>query len=273
MPPQLAAAIAGGAIGLGGNLLQNFWNQGQANNQGQWNQEMQQNQQRFDLDMWNRMNAYNSPQAQMARFKEAGLNPHLIYGKGTAGNTTPLKSPDVKPYNRAEMNSVTNGLDVFGDMYQFKQLQAQTDNTQANTDVQNATALLTATKNAREAFQLGKDNELRQTSIDAARLELNSAIHRNRILANESFISSGTVKEKLGKIKTEFLNEIKKGNNLDLDATLKRFEAKMNVHGLTKHSPLLLKWMLQNEDNINWEGFKKAFFHPQNPNPLKLFFK
>jgi len=29
---------------------------------------------------------YNSPTAQMQRYKDAGLNPHLIYGQGTPGN-------------------------------------------------------------------------------------------------------------------------------------------------------------------------------------------
>lgn len=32
------------------------------------------------------MNQYNSPQSQMQRFTEAGLNPHLIYGQGSSGN-------------------------------------------------------------------------------------------------------------------------------------------------------------------------------------------
>jgi len=35
---------------------------------------------------WNRQNQYNSPAAQMQRFKDAGLSPHLIYGQT---NTAP----------------------------------------------------------------------------------------------------------------------------------------------------------------------------------------
>lgn len=40
------------------------------------------------LEMWNLMNEYNTPSAQMTRFKEAGLNPMLIYGQGTPGNAS-----------------------------------------------------------------------------------------------------------------------------------------------------------------------------------------
>lgn len=38
------------------------------------------------IAMWNMQNAYNSPAEQMRRFGAAGLNPHLIYGQGNAGN-------------------------------------------------------------------------------------------------------------------------------------------------------------------------------------------
>lgn len=39
-----------------------------------------------NLELWNLNNEYNSPQAQMDRYKAAGLNPHLIYGEGSASS-------------------------------------------------------------------------------------------------------------------------------------------------------------------------------------------
>jgi hypothetical protein len=51
--------------------------------------------QRVDaLADWNRQNIYNSPKAQMERFKEAGLNPHLIYGQ--TNTAQPIRSVDMK---------------------------------------------------------------------------------------------------------------------------------------------------------------------------------
>ena len=50
------------------------------------------------LNLWNLMNEYNSPSAQMQRFKEAGLNPNLIYTQGTSGNASSAAAyskPDV----------------------------------------------------------------------------------------------------------------------------------------------------------------------------------
>lgn len=54
-----------------------------------------------EMEMWRLQNLYNSPEAQMQRFKEAGLNPHLIYGQGNSGNST--STPHYNPA-RAEYN-------------------------------------------------------------------------------------------------------------------------------------------------------------------------
>lgn len=55
------------------------------------------------VEMWHMQNAYNSPAQQMARFGAAGLNPHLMYGQGSAGNAsgTPQYSPPDIQYRYA----------------------------------------------------------------------------------------------------------------------------------------------------------------------------
>lgn len=45
-------------------------------------------QNQFNVDMWKMQADYNSPQSQMQRFADAGLNPNLIYGQGNNGNMT-----------------------------------------------------------------------------------------------------------------------------------------------------------------------------------------
>lgn len=51
-----------------------------------------------DLEMWNKANEYNSPQNQMQRFEDAGLNKHLIYSQGQPGlaSSSMPKYQDVK---------------------------------------------------------------------------------------------------------------------------------------------------------------------------------
>lgn len=58
--------------------------------------EMNQLQRNWSLEDWHMTNAYNHPSQQMQRFKEAGLNPHLIYGKGETGNATMVRGPEAR---------------------------------------------------------------------------------------------------------------------------------------------------------------------------------
>ena len=86
-----------GAVGAVGGLIGGIANLfGQSKAQKQNNRfiaEQNQKNMDFQIDMFNRTNAYNSPAQQMARFKEAGLNPHLIYGQGSSGNASPAPLP------------------------------------------------------------------------------------------------------------------------------------------------------------------------------------
>ena len=87
-------AVLGGPIGglvgsLGSSLL---------GNRGARNRQKLADQQ--NIKFWNMQNAYNTPKQQMARLKDAGLNPNLIYGSnantGVAGSVSPSKA---SPYN------------------------------------------------------------------------------------------------------------------------------------------------------------------------------
>lgn len=74
---------------------------------------------------------YNHPKNQMARYREAGLNPNLIYGQGNPGNAT--KMPEyMAPEYRLSMP------DMMGMLTQYqnaKLLQAQTENERADTQL------------------------------------------------------------------------------------------------------------------------------------------
>ena len=66
----------------------------------------------MDIDAWRMQNAYNTPEAQQARLKAAGLNPALMYGQGTVGNATgqpQSKFTQLQPYMSAgDMGSMAN---------------------------------------------------------------------------------------------------------------------------------------------------------------------
>lgn len=90
-----------------------------------------------DVKMWNMMKAYNAPVKQMQRFKQAGLNPNLIYGQGTPGNVSSyptFEAPQVSYHNRKALDfggAVNQGLQTY---YDVRQSEAQIDQTQALAD-------------------------------------------------------------------------------------------------------------------------------------------
>jgi hypothetical protein len=85
----LIAKLAG-VLGLGSSVASNM---GAKSRQNLANSQ--------NVAFWNKQNAYNTPKAQMARLRDAGLNPALIYGSGAtntgvAGSIAPSKPA---PYN------------------------------------------------------------------------------------------------------------------------------------------------------------------------------
>ena len=96
--PLPAAAIPA-LISAGGTVV-NAISQGLTNQKTrEWNEAMYQKQRTDALADWARTNEYNSPLQQMARFKEAGLSPHLIYGGGANSISQPVRSTDTKSWS------------------------------------------------------------------------------------------------------------------------------------------------------------------------------
>ena len=97
MPLPAAALIGAGATVAG--TAANAISQGNLNKKNRaFAKEMYQTQKQDNLDFWQMQNSYNSPEAQMARLKEAGLNPHLAYGNGSVANTGgSISSPHFSP--------------------------------------------------------------------------------------------------------------------------------------------------------------------------------
>lgn len=90
------------AIGSGFATYANY-EQNQKNLQAQQTANEQNIQMQYDINnhnienawkMWNATNEYNKPVNQMERFKEAGLNPNLIYGQ--TNTTSPVSIPSAQ---------------------------------------------------------------------------------------------------------------------------------------------------------------------------------
>lgn len=125
MGPLVVPAITAGASIIG-NLLNTGSTQKTNQRQLEYNKELYDKQRADALADWNMQNAYNSPSQQMQRFKEAGLNPNLVYGQMTNSpvvRSTEAKAPDfVAP--RIDTSAIGSSLSMY---YDLKQKAATTE--------------------------------------------------------------------------------------------------------------------------------------------------
>lgn len=184
------AAIQSGANFLSG-IFGNRQNERLVDKQNQSNLQLQDRANEFtrqqnelayqrNLEMYDKNNLYNSPTAQMQRFEQSGLNKNLIYGQGSAGNTTSSPTAQGVSYQAPKMErnvyqspSIGN---VIQDYINLKTSQAQIDNVKAQTDnqrTQNALATLSLA-GERDDYQTKRlaerlKNDLFKTQIDSSR--------------------------------------------------------------------------------------------------------
>lgn len=81
-------AFTSAAAALGSTASSNQANRRINRENNEFNAQEAQKQRDWQESMWNKMNAYNSPSAQMARLRGAGLNPYL----SASGNMSPMNT-------------------------------------------------------------------------------------------------------------------------------------------------------------------------------------
>lgn len=134
---SILSAIIGGATGI----FNAFQTGKQNKKQEQFSLDMYNRQRADALADYNMQNQYNSPQSQMARFKEAGLSPHLIYGQ--TNNAAPVRSSDAKQVNYVAPTVDPSSLNLLGNYYQLQSQEQQIKNLAAQGDLIKAQALKT----------------------------------------------------------------------------------------------------------------------------------
>lgn len=183
-----------GAIVTGlGNLAQGIFNRRQSKKNtkktNRANMELAKYAYDKDVEMWERNNKYNTPEAQMARLEAAGLNKNLVYGSGNVAGNTSSQTPH---YQNPRMDfmgqlpvDVTGTASVLQTYQDMRLREAQIDNVKANTvnTGQRTTSELIKASNyltdgQKKQLELSTARELQQTHIQAGRTELEAAKQR-----------------------------------------------------------------------------------------------
>lgn len=210
--------------------------------------EMQEYQWSKDLEMWNLQNEYNTPSQQMQRFKDAGLNPNLIYGKGTAGNATQLpKFQAARPDYTGRSSIAAGALNALSLYQDVRKKDAEIDNVKSLTrltDEKTATETFNALLRNSQGLLTKQKQEvhahLARYASEFARLQLKQQqIMVNKMLADVAKSKAQTTK-------------------LGVDTGIKRKE---------------LQWLI--DDNIRPQDpfFLRMLSGPKNKQGSDAFFK
>lgn len=176
--------LTGGAISAIGGYFTNRSNQKVANRlfdkQSAFSKSEREAQQSWIEKMYERNNSYNSPAAQMQRYKEAGLNPDLIYSQGAStAATAPSPASQASTPSAGSFNNV-NPLESLGSAIsadamqraQIEAIKAGVNKTNAETkqiNIQNEALPDTLRQQLSNLVKQGnltdKDIEIRNTQI------------------------------------------------------------------------------------------------------------
>lgn len=104
-------------------------------------------QNRWNIEQWQRENDYNSPTAQMSRFRAAGLNPNLAYGQMSNGASSPALTSGAasSPTDMSAIGNKRNFGQAMQEVLNLEMQRAQIDAIKAGTektkeDTKNVTA-------------------------------------------------------------------------------------------------------------------------------------
>lgn len=255
------ASILGNVIGAASQARQNRLSR-------EYNLQMYDRQRQDALVDWERNNAYNSPQAQMARLRDAGLNPNLVYGQGAVANSSMApRAVDADAWRpeafKPDLNGVGNSL---AQIYDIKLREAQTSQTEALTKVATQEAILKATQvanvaqsTAKSDFELQLAKDLRLTSIEQAaanlrktEVETQIGLDQNERAAasnSASLIEAGEriLTMRLGRAKTEDERAHIRAqiSNLQKDNQLKQLDINLKRNGIQPGDNIALRVLAQ----------------------------
>lgn len=222
------ASIASQAINAG---TQSATNQSQLS----YSREMYDKQRADALADWNMQNLYNSPKEQMTRFKEAGLNPNLIYGQ--MSNSPVVRTSSPQSYNptppQVDLGSTANM--ALGAYYDTQLKTAQIDLVRAQADATMKEALIKAVTNERLQKELPYVTQNLEAQLSGTLLKNQAQVQQNKEMfpqqvaqakANiqQTLASINLTNEQKIKVSQEVQNLVRTGDLQEFEKKLKEFE-------------------------------------------------
>jgi len=225
---------------------------------------IQNNQQnKANQKMVDRQNEYNSPVNQVARLRQAGLNPAMMYGSGSVANTQ-QQAPQVnKP-------APTNFGSAMAQYFDAKLKQVQTENAQTQAQLMQAQIdkLKEDTKYVSQnikgsAFDLSQRERLADTNFDYMKSKVTQTEQNNVALAIKNSYLKEKEKAILGDIYSRINTARETRNTMQLEQELKRLEIELRKQGTSFSDPILERTLTKMLKTIKsgWDDFSDPINH------------
>lgn len=206
-----ASSLLGGLFGSGAQSSANRTNLQIARETNQMQYQMFQEQNAFNERMYNQMQQYNTPAAQMQRYNDAGINPYIAAGNVQSGNAqSALQSAQPLPLHTAQVMPV----DAFKDSF------SQIGNV-ISQYAQNELALSQAQKNRAEAGWVDRLNGAQLNKMSA---ETNNLYQQGSLLGLDYKLKNDTLGNYIKLSDLSVLNAEKTNEQLDVIIQSARFE-------------------------------------------------
>lgn len=268
--PQITSSIIGATTNSIGQGL-NAWSTARQNRKSrEWSEEMYERQKQDNIDFWNRSNEYNTPAKQMERYKQAGLNPALMYGQGSAGNASPISKTDIQSpqFKSPELGGMLNFMNA---LYDLRIKGAQYDNLKADNTVKANTADLIAMQSKTGEFDYNYKSDLRAVNAQFREEELRKLMVDKNFQLSENQRREITTKQNIAESvervlmsqanrsknpleKKRLMEEIK---NLKNEGTLKKLHVYMRQKGIEPQDDFAKRLIGRAIDEVRQIGGKE----------------
>lgn len=239
---SIYSGLAAAGLSVVGGIAQNFANQREAERAFQRQRQL-----------IKEANIYNAPINQMARLREAGLNPHLIYGQGPGS----MVSASAGAPPAAHQENVMQNLGIYASMKQLdiqkrqldlqerdiklreaqnpsiiKKNEAEADKTNSEIDVNTQTMLnmMQTREHQTQLIELNKEairlsNEMQSFSIEE-RKRLYPLLEMNQMLQNDKILND----IRLDKIRVAIQAELKDASVRLTDSQIQKIGSEYNLN-------------------------------------------
>ena len=217
-------AVAGGALGLAANLISN-----------KQQKKREQDRRLYDLEQWHRQNRYNHPLQQMARLKNAGLNPNLIYGSspGSAvGNAGAIPAGQAPEYSLD--NPVTGFMDA-------RVKQAQSDNLRSSVNLNTANAMKSISQSGLATSQTNQINKLLSGNLEIQQEDIKQKKIGTFLKVLEKAAMTNKDKGFIARYAAQTSKAIAEGDSAQANVELSKLNEFFAKKGIRPNDPLFMR--------------------------------